>query len=47
MRHVRKYRRVIMLVFGLGAISAMTYGFLRRVGVDPLESLRPESAEER
>jgi hypothetical protein len=38
---VRKHRRIILFVFSLLALSAMTDGFLRRVGVDPLAMLRP------
>lgn len=41
---VRKHRRAILLVFGLLALASITYGALRRVGVDPLEGLRPEDA---
>ena len=43
---VRRYRSAIMLVFGLVMLGSMTYAFLQRVGVDPLASLRGESAEE-
>ena len=43
---VRKYRRVFMLVFGLMAISGMTYGFLKRVGIDPLAAFRPDVSQE-
>lgn len=31
MNLVRRYRRVIMLVFGLAGLAGMTYAFLRRV----------------
>lgn len=43
---VRRHRRAILFVFSLMALSAMTYGFLQRVGVDPLGALRPEPAQE-
>ena len=31
MKLVRRYRRVIMFVFGLAALVGMVYAFLRRV----------------
>ena len=31
MNLVRRYRRVIMLVFGLAAVGTMIYAFLKRV----------------
>lgn len=36
-----------MFLFGLLALAGMTYGFLQRVGIDPLEALRPAAAEGR
>ena len=45
MQIVRRHRRAILALFAVIALSAMTYGFLRRVGVDPLAALR-ESGEE-
>ncbi|MCA9604553.1 MAG: hypothetical protein KC619_03090 [Myxococcales bacterium] len=47
MEIVRKHRRIIMFVLGIAMLGAMTYGFLQRVGIDPLESLRPAPAERR
>jgi hypothetical protein len=44
---VRRHRRKILFAVSLLALVAMTWSFLRRVGVDPLEPLRsPEAAEE-
>ncbi len=43
MQIVRKHRRAVLFVFSLLALAAMTYGFLRRVGVDPLAALRPDA----
>jgi hypothetical protein len=37
---VRRYRRPILFVLSLLSLAGMTYGFLRRVGIDPL---RPEA----
>ncbi len=45
MQWVRRRRRVILIVFTLGALIAMTFGFLKRIGIDPLGP--DESAEER
>jgi len=36
---VRKHRRVILFLFSLLALLGITYGFLRRVGIDPLRML--------
>jgi hypothetical protein len=47
MRVVRRHRRAILLIFSVLALSAMTYGFLRRVGIDPLSALRPPATDER
>ena len=46
MKIVHKHRRTILFVFGLLAVISMTWGFLRRVGIDPLESLRRAPSEE-
>lgn len=46
MNLVRRYRRVIMLVFGLMALAGISYGYMKKAGWDPLESLRPEAAEQ-
>lgn len=45
MQIVRRHRRAVLFVFSLLALAAMTYGFLRRVGVDPLAALRPEPVQ--
>lgn len=42
MEIVRKHRRAILFVFSLFTLGAMTYGFLRRVGVDPLAAIAGE-----
>jgi hypothetical protein len=42
---VRRHRRAILLVLSLLALGSMTYGFLRRVGIDPLR--RDPPAERR
>ncbi|HJL20508.1 MAG TPA: hypothetical protein RMH99_32875 [Sandaracinaceae bacterium LLY-WYZ-13_1] len=47
MKIVRRHRRAILVVLLLGALLAMTFSFLKRVGVDPLEPLRDEPAEPR
>lgn len=44
MQIVRRYRRVILLVLSLFALTAMTYGTLRRFGCDPLRREAPEDA---
>jgi hypothetical protein len=44
-RIVSKHRRAILFVFGVLAVVSMTWGFLRRVGIDPLENLRRTSTE--
>lgn len=48
MQIVRKHRRAILFVFSLLALAGMTYGFLKRVGVDPLATFRgdPTAAEQ-
>lgn len=47
MQIVRRHRRAILALFAVIALSAMTYGFLRRVGVDPLAGLREGGEEAR
>jgi hypothetical protein len=42
---VRKHRRAILFVLTLFALGAMTFGFLKRVGIDPLESIAPARSE--
>lgn len=42
MKLVRRHRRGILLVFSLVALAGMTYGFLRRVGIDPLRLERAD-----
>lgn len=42
---VRRYRRAILAVLAILSLTAMTWGFLRRVGVDPLAALRPETEQ--
>ena len=44
MRVVRRHRRLIMIVLGLFALGAMTLGYLKRIGIDPLE--KPDRAEQ-
>lgn len=41
MGFVRKHRRVILLLFSLFALGGMVYGYLRRVGIDPLPEPSP------
>lgn len=36
MRWARRHRKRILLVFGIGALIAMTLGYLKRIGIDPL-----------
>lgn len=36
MQAVRRHRRAIMFVISLFALGAMTVGYLRRIGMDPL-----------
>jgi len=36
MRWVRRRRKTIMLVLGIFALIAMTFGYLKRIGIDPL-----------
>ena len=45
MRWARRHRRRIMLLFGIFALVAMTLGYLKRIGIDPLGP--PDDAEER
>lgn len=47
MQIVRRYRRAILALFAIAALATMTYGFLRRVGIDPLAQLRSDAREER
>lgn len=35
MKAVRRHRRAIMFVVSLFALGAMTFGYLRRIGIDP------------
>ncbi|MFK7986332.1 MAG: hypothetical protein AB8I08_09900 [Sandaracinaceae bacterium] len=44
MNFVRRYRKVIMLVFGLMALAGISYGYMKKAGWDPLEALRPDEA---
>lgn len=44
MQIVRRHRRAIMIVLGVGALVAMTFGFLKRIGIDPLAP-EPDAAE--
>ena len=44
MKWARRNRRSIMLLFGIFAIVAMTLGYLKRIGIDPLG---PPDREER
>ena len=36
MQWVRRHRQRILLFFSLAAVAAMTWGYLKRVGLDPL-----------
>lgn len=45
MEIVRKHRRPILVVLMLFALGAMTFGFLKRVGIDPIEMIAPARAE--
>lgn len=36
MRWARRHRKRILFVFGIFAIIAMTLGYLKRIGIDPL-----------
>jgi len=44
---VRRHRRKILILLSLLALTAMTFGYLRRIGVDPLTtSGEPDPASE-
>ncbi|HJK90396.1 MAG TPA: hypothetical protein RMH85_03000 [Polyangiaceae bacterium LLY-WYZ-15_(1-7)] len=45
MQIVRRHRRVILFVIGLLALGGMTYGYLKRIGVDPLAPERDAGVE--
>ena len=35
MQFARRHRRKIMVLISLFALGAMTFGYLRRIGIDP------------
>lgn len=41
MEFVRRRRKIILIVFSLFALVAMTFGFLKRIGIDPLGAREP------
>lgn len=45
MRWVRRRRRTIMLLLGIAALVAMTLGYLKRIGIDPLGPVDEEHEE--
>ncbi len=47
MKLFRRYRRPIQVVLMAFALAAMAYGFLRRIGVDPLDGVRDEPSDGR
>jgi hypothetical protein len=47
MRWARRHRRRIMLLLGIFAFIAMTLGYLKRIGIDPLGPPDDEQREER
>ncbi|MEM6956965.1 MAG: hypothetical protein AAF645_14820 [Myxococcota bacterium] len=42
MKWVRRHRSRIVAIFSFGALVAMTFGFLKRIGIDPLAPDRSE-----
>lgn len=44
MNLVRRYRKVIMLVFGLMGLAGISYGYMKKAGWDPLEAFRPDDS---
>jgi hypothetical protein len=43
MRFFRRHRRTIQIVLMVAALGSMTFGFLRRVGIDPIAALRGDA----
>lgn len=43
MKWVRRHRQRFILIFSFGAIAAMTFGYLKRIGVDPLSGFGQEA----
>ncbi len=35
-----------MLVFGLMGLAGISYGYMKKAGLDPLEALRPDDTEQ-
>ncbi len=45
MEFVRRRRKVILIVFSIFALVAMTFGFLKRIGIDPLGDVGHEESQ--